>query len=204
MTTSDSIPGKVIIRKPAGADALHLRAGLPAEFRYLEAQCARADWPRMRLHPSATHWLQIHAWFRHKFQDIFNLGGAWRDDTMPEQTYRAQVMPRLQELLNHLHGHHNIESHSYFPAMAAMEPQMKRGFELLDRDHEAIDGLMNAMVQAAIALNKAADAKLDLKAPTSALIAELERGGGLITRHLDDEEEIIVPVFTLRGDPFGH
>jgi hypothetical protein len=86
--------------------------------------------------------------------------------------------------------------------MTRLEPRMAGGFELLDRDHAAIDALMTAMAEAAAGLDRAAAGGLDLGPSADALADEIERGGALINRHLLDEEEIIVPLFTLRGDPF--
>ena len=42
----------------------------------------------------------------------------------------------------------------------------------------------------------------DLAPHAEALVAAIEAGAGPIGRHLRDEEEIVVPVLTLRGDPF--
>ena len=184
-------------------DDLHLRDGLPPELRYLEAGCARADWPGLDLHPTASHWLEIHGWFRGMLQGLVDLGHERREDRLEIPAWRGAVMPRLRQFLGNLDGHHHIESDSYFPALARLEPGMKRGFDLLDRDHEAIHQLMTAMADAANGLNRAAvEGDGDLDPLAEALIAAIERGAGPIGRHLRDEEEIVVPVLTLRGDPF--
>jgi hypothetical protein len=179
---------------------LHVRNGLPAEFRYLEAGCARQDWPGLKLHETASHWLEIHGWFRGMLRGLIELGGERREGRLDPAAYRADVMPRLRQFLGNLDGHHHIESDSYFPALAALEPAMKRGFDLLDRDHEAIHELMSQMADAANALNHAA--VVDLNPHADGLIAAIDRAAPPIGRHLSDEEEIIVPVLTLRGDPF--
>ncbi|MDB5440976.1 MAG: hypothetical protein JWM33_3403 [Caulobacteraceae bacterium] len=183
------------------SDELHLRSGLPAEFRYLEAACPRANWAAMKLHPTADHWLEIHAWFRGMMQDLVELGADWREGRVAAPAYRVAAIPRLRQLLGNLHGHHHHESENYFPALAALEPDMAKGFALLDRDHDAIELLLSEMAQAGTALNQAAAQAGDLRPHAGTLTAAIERGGFLIGRHLTDEEEIIVPVLTLRGDP---
>ena len=182
-------------------DDLHLRAGLPAEFRYLEPACARADWPALRLHPTAAHWLEVHDWFRGMLEGLVDLGADWREGRIDASAYRTRAIPRLRHLLSHLDGHHHYESRAYFPAMAALEPGMAKGFDLLDRDHEAIERLMSAMAEAATGLSRAAADAHDPAPHVAALAREIDHGGALIGRHLLDEEEIIVPVLTLRGDP---
>ena len=184
------------------SDALHLRAGLPAEFRYLEVAYPRARWPVMDLHPMATHWLEIHGWFRGMAGELVQLGDLWREDRIELADYRRAVLPRLRRFLGHLHGHHHHESGQYFPAMALIEPGMAKGFALLDRDHDAVERLLSAMAQAANALNGAAGQSGDQPRLAATMADAIESGVGLIGRHLDDEEEIVVPVLTLRGDPF--
>ncbi len=59
---------------------------------------------------------------------------------------------------------------------------------------------MSAMAEAVVDLERAGEP--DLTRHAAALIDEIERASVLIGRHLFDEEEIVVPLFTLRGDPF--
>lgn len=183
------------------SDELHLRAGLPVAFRYLEADCPRQDWPTLPLHPTARHWLEIHGWFRGMSGDLVDLGAQWREGRLAAAAYRAAALPRLRQFLGNLHGHHHHETENYFPALAAVEPGMAKGFELLDRDHDAIERLLQAMADAANGLTRAVTEGADLAPHAAALAGAVEGGVALIGRHLADEEEIIVPVLTLRGDP---
>jgi len=184
------------------SDQLHLRTGLPVQFRYLEPAFPRPDWPTLQLHPTARHWLEIHDWFRAMMADLAQLGGEWREGRLEAAAYRQASIPRLRQLLGNLHGHHSHESGHYFPALSALEPDMARGFDLLDRDHDAIEHLLSDMAQAGNALNQAAAEGRDLFPQAAALTESSDQAGLLIGRHLLDEEEIIVPVLSLRGDPF--
>lgn len=187
--------------QPSGDDLL-LREGLPEPFRYLAAQCPRQDWSTPgRIHATAKHWLDIHRWFRGALGELTGLGGKWRAGGLDPADYQAAVMPRLRQFLSHLEGHHNIESHSYFPALAALEPPMAAGFELLDRDHEAVHGLLVGMAEAANGLNRALPGGGDVRPQGDALAAAIAATAGPLLRHLSDEEEIVIPVLTLRGDP---
>jgi iron-sulfur cluster repair protein YtfE (RIC family) len=177
------------------SDALQQRAGLPVAFRYLEAAYPRAQWPTLNLHPTAAHWLEIHAWFRAGMTDLTGIGTHWREGRIDAATYRAAAAPRLRQLLTNLHHHHGIESQHYFPQLAAAEPRMAAGFALLDRDHAAIDPLLADLAQAANALIRAPG-----RAEAAALADRFSSSAALLDRHLSDEEEIVVPVLTLRGD----
>ena len=95
-------------------------------------------------------------------------------------------------------GYHQIEDHHYFPVLAARDPRLVQGFEILDADHAALDGHIAAFVNAA---NAAAHA---LAGPDPAIAADRFRSANgrlaaLLDRHLTDEEELIVPVILKYG-----
>jgi hypothetical protein len=182
-------------------DALDKRSGLPAEFRYLEPTCPRAQWPTLDLHPTAQHWLEVHGWFRGQMKDLVDLGGLWREEKIGASDYRTAATPRVRHLLNNLHHHHTIESSHAFPLLSAAEPLMANGFALLDRDHDAIEHLLSSMTDAANALILAGRERgADLTPLAAALAEQIDHTTALIGRHLWDEEEIVVPVLTARGD----
>jgi hemerythrin HHE cation binding domain-containing protein len=181
-------------------DALDKRDGLPGEFRYLEPGCPRSAWPTIGLHPTAQHWLEVHGWFRGQMTDLVDLGGHWREGRISASDYRLAATPRVRHLLNNLHHHHNLESHHAFPLLSAAEPGMAKGFALLDRDHDAIEHLLSSIAGAANVLIQAGREPGDLSPHAASLSDHIDRGTTLIGRHLWDEEEIVVPVLTLRGD----
>jgi len=187
---------------PSATDALEHRDGLPIAFRYLEADCPRAKWPVMDLHPMASHWLEIHGWFRGQMDELGKLGGLWREGQIGAADYRAHATPRLRHLLNNLHHHHTLETEHAFPQLAAADPRMVAGFELLDRDHDDIEHLLAAMAEAANGLIRAGGEPGEMPPLAHTLADRIERGVTLIVRHLGDEEEIVVPVLTLSGHDF--
>ena len=186
------------------SDALIERAGLPAPFRYLEAGCPRAQWGEAgRIHAMAAHWLEIHGWFRGMLTGLTGLTTQWREAAAPSpQQYQAALMPRLQQFLQNLDGHHQRESRMYFPAFINQEPAIAAGIELLDRDHDVVHAMLERMVETANAFNRGVQDKAELAAPGEALAAAIEAASAPLTRHLHDEEDIVVPLLTLRGDPF--
>jgi len=186
------------------ADHLFLRACLPDPFRFLERDVPRASWPEAgRIHAMAAHWLEIHDWFRARLSDLDGLSTDWREGRIEEPVaFQAALMPRLQQFLQNLDGHHQRESRMYFPAFVRQEPRIAAGIELLDRDHDAVHGLLEAMVEAANGFNRAVAARADAAAPGEALAGAIQAAVAPLGRHLHDEEDIVVPLLTLRGDPF--
>jgi len=101
--------------------------------------------------------------------------------------------------VNDLHGHHQIEDGHYFPLLAARDARITRGFDILDRDHQALDGHLEAFVKAAnLALSQRAD-RDRMQDGAGAFRAELARLDRLLDRHLNDEEELVVPVLLRDG-----
>ena len=184
------------------SDELFEREGLPADFRWLEEGCPRPEWSSPgRIDEMAAHWLEIHGWFRHMLAELVRIGGDWRAGRFGDaQAFQREIMPRLQAFLQNLDGHHQRESRMYFPAFIKQEPRIKAGIELLDRDHDAVHRLLEDMVEKANAFNRAV---MEYKPPAEALVASIETAAGPVERHLHDEEDIVIPLLTLHGDPFA-
>ncbi len=110
-------------------------------------------------------------------------------------------MPRLQFLLSQLEVHHQIEDLHYFPIFRAADERLVRGFDVLEGDHHAIHADMAATAETANALLRAltGDADALKKCGDDHAVASGALLKGLI-RHLDDEEDLIVPLILDRGE----
>lgn len=184
--------------------ALASRAGLPAEFLYLRDAFPRERWSAGGLHPTARRWLHMHGGFRAQQAEMAAMVEAWRADTLDVPTLHRALIPALQQFLQHLDGHHRIESGHYFPALQQLEPRIAAGIDLLDRDHNAIHAHIEAMVETGRALHQAVTgAAPDAADRVERLADVLALAAPQLARHLDDEEEIVIPLIALRGDPLG-
>lgn len=182
--------------------ALAQRSGLPAEWLFLLAQHPRSGWSDdANLGMTARFWLDRHAAFR-------QLGTALRDSVedlrhgrTPAEDFQAPFARRLQLFLGELHGHHQIEDHHYFPVFRRAEPRLEPGFEVLDRDHQVLHAALMATAEAANALLQAL--ARDPSAAEGPLEAYAEVSDDLLTgmlRHLDDEEDLVIPLMIERGE----
>ena len=181
---------------------LDTRAGWPDDLRLYLERYPRPVWPsHANLGEMARFWLEIHGGFR-------RLGGAletgtrdFREGRIPAEEFRAWLAPRLQTLLSHLHGHHQIEDYQFFPLFSAAEPRLVRGFEVLERDHEQIHATIVAVVESANALVRAAPADLDLiRGAGDAYARNSDELLRRLDRHLGDEEDLIIPLILDRGE----
>jgi hemerythrin-like domain-containing protein len=95
-------------------------------------------------------------------------------------------------LVQNLHGHHQIEDLHYFPVLTRREPRLARGFEILDRDHHALDALLAGFAEDA-------NAVLQGRLEPGAFRERLLGFEAVLVRHLEDEEDLIVPVILKHG-----
>ncbi len=177
---------------------LEQRAGLPDALRVLLTEHPREAWEAdPQFNGLISFWLDRHMMFR-------KLGGIMQDEakalldgkTDAEHFARA-VSHYGGTFVNNLHGHHQMEDQHYFPVLMTRDKRVERGFEMLDADHHALDGHLNRFVEAANdAITGLGD---DPKVAAGGFLTAVEGLDGLLRRHLDDEEDLIVPVILKYG-----
>ncbi|HZL61547.1 MAG TPA: hemerythrin domain-containing protein [Pseudolabrys sp.] len=194
------------IETPSTADiealALARRSGWPEDLRVLIARFPREQWHgHANLGEMARFWLSRHDMFRELATMIQTIEAQFRAGTLSSAEFPRQFVPRLQFLLSQLGVHHQIEDLHYFPIFRAAEARLARGFDVLEGDHHAIHADMARTAETANALLRVLQGDADAlrrcgdayAAASSALLK------GLI-RHLDDEEDLIVPLILDRGE----
>ena len=185
---------------------LDTRKGWPPELRLLLDQYPRATWPdRANLGEMARFWLGIHDQFRRVGGALKAAGDEFREDRLATADFRAFYPRRLSNFLGGLEGHHTIEDYQFFPLFTAAEPRLARGFEVLESDHETIHAAMHAAFESANALLQTADGDRDaVMRAAERHTVDSERLLARLIRHLDDEEDLIVPLILDRGEgPLG-
>ncbi len=185
-----------------GQLSLTVRTGLPAEVAYLRESYPRPLW---RGHANygqlADFWLQVHGSLREYGKALEEITEAFREGRSDATLFQQAFVPRMNQFLQHLMGHHQIEDQAYFPKFRALDPRMAVGFELLENDHVLIHerllgsvdsarGLMAALSQDADARRRAADAYASVSRDLLALLL----------RHLEDEEELVIPGMLQHGE----
>jgi hypothetical protein len=185
-----------------GEFALHIRRGLPPDLKALVEKYPRHLWlGHANLGAVAKFWLDRHAMFRQIGGMIHGEIAGFRSGGRDAETFGAWLAPRLQFFLMQLDEHHHVEDHHYFPLFRAAEPNLTRGFDILDRDHATLHAAIRDNVEAANAfLRGHRESGVDPRPlgeafarSTDALIAALDR-------HLADEEDLIVPLILDRTE----
>lgn len=172
---------------------LSTRTGLPDALRTLLADHPRDLWnSHAQFDGLARFWLDRHMMFRRLLAGMETQTEALLDGGVAPDRARRAIGRQAQMLLTQLDAHHKIEDVQYFPRLAALEPGLARGFDILDRDHHALEGDLYRLVDATNRLLRAEPIRLRDRA--GALHRDLARFTGFLDRHLVDEEDLVVPI----------
>ena len=182
--------------------ALDSRAGWPAELRLLIDRYPREVWgAHANLGAMAQFWLQRHDMFRALGTALDEATTAYREGSATAQDFRAWFPPRLQFFLQQLNAHHQVEDLHYFPVFQAAEARLARGFDVLETDHKVIHEQIAATVETANTFLRTAVNDPDPLRRTGERYAATSGALlHLLTRHLGDEEDLIIPLILDRGE----
>jgi iron-sulfur cluster repair protein YtfE (RIC family) len=179
------------------------RTGWPDGLCILLKAHPRAAW---KAHGSAMvdFWLAQHDSFRRQCEALRAAADDFRAARTSPSKLCAVVTPQLHGFLEHLHGHHQVEDHHYFPAFRSAERRLASGFDVLARDHvlihlslEEIVGAINAFVTAVH--NDAPQNETARQRASERYVDVSERLHKRLLRHLDDEEDLVIPFMLAHG-----
>lgn len=176
-------------------DALDLknRDGLPEALRALVDDFPRDAW---QAHPNfaglVAFWLDRHVMFRRLCEALRTDAEGAVDGLVSSEQWAPRLSRFGGMLVQQLHGHHQIEDMHYFPLLSRKESALQRGFDILDRDHHAMDGLLDRFT-------RSANAVLQGQAEAGVFREDVLSFEALLQRHLEDEEDLIVPVILKHG-----
>jgi iron-sulfur cluster repair protein YtfE (RIC family) len=183
--------------------ALGTRAGLPDALRVLVEEIPREVWES---HPQfggmVQFWLERHLMFRQLLGQLTGDAELVLDRRLDIPGYAPRLSRFGGFFLNQLHGHHQIEDMHYFPQLAVLDLRIERGFAILDADHHALHGHLDAFATGANAVLSRARDEAAAREAAGEFHALLGRFHKMLERHLTDEEDLVVPVILKSG--FDH
>lgn len=178
------------------------RSGLPADLRFLVEKYPRGEWNgHGNLQGMASFWLQRHGMFR-EVGAMLTAGIAdYREGRTSAPEFAQWFAPRLNFFLGNLDGHHKVEDQHYFPVFAKAEARLKRGFDILDGDHHQIHDALALNAETANFFLRALRESEDRQRFAADAYADANQSlVAMLSRHLDDEEDLIIPLILDRGD----
>lgn len=174
------------------------RAGLTAELRKLLFDTPKEEWGSHNNYwRGADMWQGIHRSLLHE-SGLF-LSGLEKLADMPKGEMQTGVLlSNIRNLGGHLvghaHVHHHVEDDHYFPRFKQVFPQLARPIDLLDCDHRVLEETLDA-VEGHVRALQTDTADTDRVA---AALADARKLDHILTRHLADEEDIVIPAL-LKG-----
>lgn len=180
--------------------ALSNRDALPDPLRVLIKEFPRQGWEENPNYSQLiAFWLDRHLMFRRLLAQLQSDAETAIDRDLAPDRYKRQLAQYGGMLINQLHGHHQIEDMQYFPVMSRLDKRVREGFDILDADHHALDGILAGLTDAANGVLQAKDKKM--VDPLAKLHASLTDFAPMLDRHLVDEEELVVPVLLKYAPP---
>ena len=137
--------------------------------------------------------------FRRVVADMQQDAQKFIDGRFEPEKYASRLSRLGGMFVNGLHEHHTIEDTYYFPKLATKDTRIEGGFAILDKDHHDIDSLLNKFVGRANDVLNARDKKPAMQSAAGRFETELGALERLLNRHLNDEEELVVPVILKFG-----
>ena len=67
---------------------------------------------------------------------------------MENNDYAGRLSFYGNRLIGNLHGHHHWEDMEYFPELSAADPRFDAGLEILEKDHEALNRVLDRFAEA--------------------------------------------------------
>ncbi len=182
--------------------ALANRQGWPEHLRVLADLYPRETWETHHNFDGLTRfWLERHLGFRQMHALLNADVQALLEKNEDPKRFGGKMARLAGTMIEHLHGHHQIEDLHYFPLLLAKDKRLQRGFETLDKDHHAIDATLDDLTTHANALLRNISDQQDFAANADKYLKSLGRFGQFLDRHLSDEEEIVVPIILKYGGP---
>lgn len=183
---------------------LDARRGLPEDLLYLARRHPRPWDGAPGLAGTGEIWLGNHRYFRAVTDWLAGFVDGLRVADVPPDAFPAPFRSRVGALLSGLDGHHRIEDQYYFPRFMQAEPRLLHGFEIMEDDHHVIHRAIFELSSAGRALVEALGAPSERLSPDAARAADAAAGtfGGFRTalaRHLDDEEDLVIPLLLERA-----
>lgn len=176
------------------------RTGLPDALRVLLEDYPREQWAE---HPGfdglIRFWLQRHLMFRRILAALQETAQDGMDRKLDGRRLAGTIARHGGMLVQELHTHHMIEDTHYFPVLQGHDARIARGFDILDADHNALDAHLAAFTEAANATLGELSGGADTVDPAARFQGALTGLTGLLDRHLEDEEDLIVPVLLRYG-----
>ncbi|AWT49898.1 hemerythrin [Psychrobacter sp. YP14] len=173
----------------------HPESRLQSDWLFLYEKLPSNQWYSSDYAYKTSGWLNVHTNIRKRQRILRQLSEEYLMGALNWENYRSQILQRIGIHVLKLHQHHSVEDHGFFPDFVSSYPQLKAGFEILEKDHVKLNALLDELQ----GLNdELAKANIEDKALADRLHQNLITGTDFLSQHLTDEEDLVIPILGLR------
>ena len=179
----------LVLHTPRHADSL-----LNAEWLFLHDDLPPDDWFNPDYAYKTSSWLTMHSRIQRRQGVLQQTSTAYQENQVDWAVYKSHTLRQLNNHIAHLHSHHSAEDGQYFPRFVKNYPQLAAGFAILDHDHHVLNAALDNLQQSGRMLYNASVENPQL---AESLHQQLTQVGVLLSRHLSDEEDLVIPILGL-------
>lgn len=173
----------------------HPDSRLEADWLFLFNKLPPDQWFSADYAYKTSGWLKVHTNIRKRQRILTQISGAYQSGEYDWVEYCSQLLKRISMHILKLHQHHGVEDEGFFPEFIRMYPQLAPAFEILGRDHGRLDALLDKLQ---VQNNTLAKSEVEDKALAEQLHQTLVEATDLLSQHLTDEEDLVIPILGLR------
>lgn len=173
----------------------HPESRLEAEWLFLYNKLPPDQWFGADYAYKTSDWLKVHTNIRKRQRILTQISEGYQSGEYDWAKYRSQMLKRINMHILKLHQHHGVEDEGFFPEFIRMYPQLQAGFEILGCDHVRLDALLDKLQ---VQNNTLAKSEVEDKALAEQLHQTLVEATDLLSQHLTDEEDLVIPILGLR------
>ncbi|WP_348549361.1 hemerythrin domain-containing protein [Psychrobacter sp. KFRI-CH2-11] len=173
----------------------HPESRLEAEWLFLFNKLPPDQWFGADYAYKTSGWLKVHTNIRKRQRILTQISEGYQSGEYDWAKYRSQLLKRINMHILKLHQHHGVEDEGFFPEFIRMYPQLQAGFEILGRDHVRLDALLDKLQLQNDTLTRS---EVEDKELAAQLHQTLVDATDLLSQHLTDEEDLVIPILGLR------
>ena len=173
----------------------HPDSRLEADWLFLFNKLPPDQWFSADYAYKTSGWLKVHTNIRKRQRILTQISDSYQSGEYDWAEYRSQLLKRINMHILKLHQHHGVEDEGFFPEFIKMYPQLQAGFEILGRDHVRLDALLDKLQ---VENDRLARSEVEDKALAVQLHQTLVDATDLLSQHLTDEEDLVIPILGLR------
>ena len=199
--SSQNMARKDMVNKDAADDDLfsitprHPDSRLEVGWLFLYHKLPPDQWFGADYAYKTSGWLKVHTNIRKRQRILTQISEGYQSGEYDWAKYRSQMLKRINMHILKLHQHHGVEDEGFFPEFIRMYPQLQAGFEILGCDHVRLNALLDEL-QAQN--DQLARTEVEDKVLAAQLHQTLMDASKLLSQHLSDEEDLVIPILGLR------